>query len=40
VPATFKGEGNADLYDVNLNPKPAYTQLQETLGLAAGAPHR
>jgi endo-1,4-beta-xylanase len=41
VPGTFKGEGYATLYDVNLNPKPAYTDLQQDLELAAhGAPHR
>jgi endo-1,4-beta-xylanase len=41
VPSTFKGEGYADIYDVNLNPKPAYTALQQDLTLAAkGAPHR
>ena len=40
VPSTFAGEGDADLYDVNLNPKSQYTALQQTLSLAAGAPHR
>ena len=40
VPATFHGEGDADLYDVNLNPKPQYTAVQQTLSLAAGAPNR
>ena len=40
VPGTFVGEGDADLYDVNLNPKSQYTALQQTLSLAAGAPHR
>jgi endo-1,4-beta-xylanase len=41
VPTTFKGEGYADIYDVNLNPKPAYTDLQRELTLAGhGAPHR
>jgi endo-1,4-beta-xylanase len=40
VPGTFAGEGDADLYDVNLNPKPQYTALQQTLSLAAGAPNR
>ena len=40
VPGTFKGEGDADLYDVNLNPKPQYTGLQQTLSLAPGAPAR
>jgi endo-1,4-beta-xylanase len=38
VPGTFKGEGDADLYDVNLNTKPQYTALQQTLSLAPGAP--
>jgi endo-1,4-beta-xylanase len=40
VPGAFKGEGDADLYDVNLNPKPQYTALQQTLSLAPGAPPR
>jgi endo-1,4-beta-xylanase len=40
IPGTFKGEGDADLYDVNLNPKPQYTALQQTLSLARGAPDR
>jgi endo-1,4-beta-xylanase len=40
VPGTFHGEGDADLYDVNLNPKPQYTAVQQTLTLAAGAPNR
>ncbi len=41
IPGTFHGEGDADLYDVNLNPKPQYTALQQTLSLAKGAPsHR
>ncbi len=41
VPGTFTGEGYATLYDVNLNPKPAYTDLQQDLDLAAfGAPRR
>jgi endo-1,4-beta-xylanase len=40
VPGTFPGEGDADLYDVNLNPKPQYTAVQQTLSLAAGAPNR
>ena len=40
IPGTFKGEGDADLYDVSLNPKPQYTALQQTLSLAPGAPHR
>ena len=41
VPGWFTGEGYAGLYDVNLNPKAAYTALQQDLTLAAhGAPHR
>jgi len=41
IPGFFKGEGFATLYDVNLNPKPAYFDLQQDLMLAAsGAPHR
>jgi endo-1,4-beta-xylanase len=41
VPGWFKDEGYALLYDVDLNPKPAYTALQGDLELAAhGAPHR
>ncbi len=40
IPGTFKGEGDACLYDVNLNPKPQYTALQQTLLLAPGAPKR
>jgi endo-1,4-beta-xylanase len=41
VPGFFTGEGFATIYDVNLNPKPAFYALQSTLGLAAsGAPHR
>jgi endo-1,4-beta-xylanase len=40
IPGTFHGEGDADLYDVNLNPKPQYTALQQTLSLAKGAPNR
>jgi endo-1,4-beta-xylanase len=40
VPGTFAGEGDADIYDVNLNPKPQYTGLQITLSLAPGAPDR
>ncbi|MBO0822685.1 MAG: endo-1,4-beta-xylanase [Actinobacteria bacterium] len=37
VPGTFKGEGYADIYDVNLTPKPAYFALQQDLRLAAFA---
>jgi endo-1,4-beta-xylanase len=35
VPGTFEGEGYATLYDVNLNPKPAYYALLQDLQLAA-----
>ncbi len=39
VPGTFTGEGYATLYDVNLQPKPAFFDLQQDLQLAAyGAP--
>jgi endo-1,4-beta-xylanase len=41
VPGFFTGEGYATLYDVNLQPKPAFSDLQQDLRLAAfGAPHR
>ncbi|HZC73523.1 MAG TPA: endo-1,4-beta-xylanase [Jatrophihabitans sp.] len=41
VPGFFTGEGYAGIYDVNLNPKLAYADLQGDLQLAArGAPHR
>ena len=41
VPGFFTGEGYATIYDVNLQPKPAYFSLQQDLQLAAfGAPHR
>jgi endo-1,4-beta-xylanase len=41
IPAVFKGEGYALIYDVNLNPKPAYTILQQDLRLSThGAPRR
>jgi endo-1,4-beta-xylanase len=41
VPGTFPGEGYATLYDTNLQPKPAYTTLQQDLRLSAtGAPRR
>jgi endo-1,4-beta-xylanase len=40
VPGFFIGEGYATLYDVNLNPKPAYFALQQDLKLASGAPRR
>jgi endo-1,4-beta-xylanase len=41
IPGFFTGEGYATLYDVNLNPKPAYFALQQDLQLAGfGAPRR
>ncbi len=41
IPGFFEGEGYADIYDVDLHPKPAYTTLQQDLRLAAfGAPKR
>jgi endo-1,4-beta-xylanase len=41
IPGFFTGEGYATLYDVNLQPKPAFFDLQQDLLLAAhGAPHR
>jgi endo-1,4-beta-xylanase len=43
IPGFFSSpqEGYALLYDVNMSPKPAYTDLQQDLALAAyGAPHR
>jgi endo-1,4-beta-xylanase len=41
IPGFFTGEGYASIYDVGLNPKPAYTNLQQLLRLATeGAPHR
>lgn len=41
VPGFFTGEGYATLYDVNLQPKLAYTELQQDLQLAAtGAARR
>ncbi len=41
IPGFFTGEGYATIYDVNLNPKPVYTDLQDNLRLAAhGAPRR
>jgi endo-1,4-beta-xylanase len=41
VPGFFTGEGYAGIYDVNLQPKPAYFDLQQDLQLAAqGAPRR
>ena len=41
IPGFFTGEGYATLYDVNLTPKPAFTELQQDLRLAGtGAPRR
>jgi endo-1,4-beta-xylanase len=41
VPGTFAGEGYAGTFDVNLNPKPSFTALQQDLQLAVhGAQHR
>jgi endo-1,4-beta-xylanase len=41
VPGAFTGEGYAALYDVNLNPKPAFFALQQDLQFGAfGAPRR
>jgi endo-1,4-beta-xylanase len=41
IPGFFTGEGFATIYDVNLAPKPAFTDLQQDLTLAAGgAPRR
>jgi len=40
VPSVFTGEGSADIYDENLQPKASYFALQQTLMLASGAPHR
>ena len=40
VPAVFAGTGYALLYDVDLQPKHAYSVLQSDLRLAQGAPRR
>jgi endo-1,4-beta-xylanase len=41
VPGFFTGEGYATIYDVNLNPKNAYFELQQELQLGAfAAPRR
>jgi endo-1,4-beta-xylanase len=41
IPGFFTGEGYATVYDVNLQPKPAYFDLQQDLALAAfGAQRR
>jgi endo-1,4-beta-xylanase len=39
IPGTFSGEGYGLLYDVNLQPKVAYSTLQQDLKLAAGGRH-
>jgi endo-1,4-beta-xylanase len=40
IPGFFTGEGYATIYDVNLNPKPVYTDLRDDLVLSHGAPQR
>jgi len=35
IPGFFTGEGYATIYDVNLNPKPVFTDLSQDLALAA-----
>jgi endo-1,4-beta-xylanase len=41
VPGFFTGEGYATIYDVNLQPKPAFFELQQDLAFGAfGAPRR
>ncbi|MGC5165233.1 endo-1,4-beta-xylanase [Luteimicrobium sp. DT211] len=40
VPSTFPGEGAALLWDDQYQPKAQFSVLQQTLELAAGAPHR
>ncbi len=41
VPGFFTGEGYAGIYDVKLQPKPSYFDLQQDLQLGIrGAPHR
>ena len=41
IPGFFTNEGYANLYDVDLTPKPVVADLQQDLKLAAhGAPHR
>jgi endo-1,4-beta-xylanase len=40
VPGVFTGEGYALLWDVNMQPKPAYFAVKQDLALAAGAPRR
>ncbi|MFI0718081.1 endo-1,4-beta-xylanase [Streptomyces sp. NPDC021224] len=36
IPGTFSGEGYGLLYDVNMQPKPVYSTLQQDLQAAAG----
>ncbi|QSB16827.1 endo-1,4-beta-xylanase [Natronosporangium hydrolyticum] len=38
IPGTFPGTGAAHLYDENLQPKPAYYAVLETLGGSGGGP--
>jgi len=41
IPGFFKGEGFGGIYDVNLQPKPAFVDLRQDLQLGVdGAPHR
>lgn len=40
VPGVFRGEGAADIYDENLQPKPQYFALKQDLALGKGTPHR
>ncbi|UWE11375.1 endo-1,4-beta-xylanase [Actinacidiphila bryophytorum] len=39
IPGTFAGEGFGLLYDVHLQPKTAYSTLQQDLSVAAGTRH-
>ena len=40
IPGFFTGQGYGLLHDVDLQPKQAYSELQDDLELAAGAPRR
>jgi endo-1,4-beta-xylanase len=40
VPGAFPGEGEAAIFDVNYNPKPAYNSLRRDLALAPSRRHR
>jgi endo-1,4-beta-xylanase len=40
VPGTFPGEGEAAIFDVDYNPKPAYNALRRALALAPHRGHR